>query len=57
MLRIRAIADEIAASQYDIVGLQELWVRSDFDYIKSKLDHKLPYSKYFLRYVGLCQCG
>jgi len=48
VLRTRAIADEIAASEYDIVALQELWVRSDYDYIKSKVDHKLPYSKYFL---------
>ncbi|KAG8739895.1 phospholipase C type enzyme, partial [Ceratobasidium sp. 414] len=46
--RIRAIGQEIAVSDYDIVGLQELWVRSDYEYIKSKLDRKLPYSKYFL---------
>ncbi|KAG8765427.1 phospholipase C type enzyme [Ceratobasidium sp. 428] len=46
--RTRAIGDEIAASNYDIVGLQELWVRSDYDYIKSRVDHKLPYSRYFL---------
>ncbi|KAG8693503.1 phospholipase C type enzyme [Ceratobasidium sp. 394] len=46
--RIRAIGDEIAVSNYDIVGLQELWVRADYEYIKSKLNHKLPYSKYFL---------
>ncbi|KAG9107311.1 phospholipase C type enzyme [Ceratobasidium sp. 392] len=48
VVRTRAIGDEIAASNYDIVGLQELWVRSDYHYIKSKVHHKLPYSKYFL---------
>ncbi|KAG8732193.1 phospholipase C type enzyme [Ceratobasidium sp. 423] len=48
VVRTRAIGDEIAASNYDIVGLQELWVQADYDYIKSKVAHKLPYSKYFL---------
>ncbi|CAE6457129.1 unnamed protein product [Rhizoctonia solani] len=48
IVRTRAIGDEIAASNYDIVGLQELWVQADFDYIKSKVAHKLPYSKYYL---------
>ncbi|CAE6500322.1 unnamed protein product [Rhizoctonia solani] len=47
-IRIRAIGDEIATSNYDIVGLQELWVEEDYNYIKSKVAHKLPYSKYFL---------
>ncbi|EUC53966.1 inositol phosphosphingolipid phospholipase C [Rhizoctonia solani AG-3 Rhs1AP] len=48
IVRARAIGDEIAASKYDIVGLQELQVQEDYDYIKSKLAYKLPYSKYFL---------
>ncbi|CAE6377282.1 unnamed protein product [Rhizoctonia solani] len=48
VVRTRAIGDEIAASNYDIVGLQELWVQGDYDYIKAKVAHKLPYSKYFL---------
>ncbi|KAG8731905.1 phospholipase C type enzyme [Ceratobasidium sp. 423] len=48
VVRTRAIGDEIAVSDYDIVGLQELWVQEDYDYIKVKVAHKLPYSKYFL---------
>ncbi|CAE6431897.1 unnamed protein product [Rhizoctonia solani] len=48
VIRTRAIGDEIAVSNYDIVGLQELWVQADYDYIKFKVAHKLPYSKYFL---------
>ncbi|KAJ1302602.1 hypothetical protein OPQ81_002919 [Rhizoctonia solani] len=48
IVRTRAIGDEIERSNYDIVGLQELWVQADYDYIKSKVAHKLPYSKYFL---------
>ncbi|CAE6446012.1 unnamed protein product [Rhizoctonia solani] len=48
VVRTRAIGDEIAASNYDIVGLQELWVQADYDYIKSRVAHKLPHSKYFL---------
>jgi sphingomyelin phosphodiesterase 2 len=48
-IRIRAIADEIASSQYDIVALQELWVQSDFDHVKARVAQRLPYSKYFLR--------
>ncbi|KAJ1305146.1 hypothetical protein OPQ81_000182 [Rhizoctonia solani] len=46
-LRIRAIGDEIAASNYNIVGLQELWVQEDYECIKVKVAHKLPYSNYF----------
>ncbi|KAH7338788.1 DNase I-like protein [Rhizoctonia solani] len=48
VVRTRAIGDEIAASNYDIVGLQELWVQADYDYIKTRVAHKLPHSKYFL---------
>ncbi|CAE6368165.1 unnamed protein product [Rhizoctonia solani] len=48
VVRTRAIGDEIAASNYDVVGLQELQVQEDYDYIKAKLAYKLPYSKYFL---------
>ncbi|CAE7138907.1 unnamed protein product [Rhizoctonia solani] len=48
VVRTRAIGDEIAASNYDVVGLQELQVQEDYDYVKSRLAYKLPYSKYFL---------
>lgn len=45
--RILAIADYLAASHYDIVGLQELWVYSDYQIIRNKVSKILPYSKYF----------
>lgn len=45
--RIRAIAEVLAASDYDIVGLQELWVQSDFQHVRNAVLKNLPYSKYF----------
>ncbi|KAF8518627.1 inositol phosphophingolipids phospholipase C [Gautieria morchelliformis] len=45
--RIRAIAEELAASSYDIIGLQELWVYADYEHVRAKLSDKLRFSKFF----------
>jgi sphingomyelin phosphodiesterase 2 len=52
-LRFRAIADELANSSpgYDVIALQEVWVRSDFEAIRVKLAATLPFSKFFYAYV------
>lgn len=47
--RLHAIADCISLEEYDIVALQEVWMREDFDYIKAKVASKLPFTKYFHR--------
>lgn len=49
--RIRAIADELAASNYDLIGLQELWVYADYELVRAKLVNKLRFSKFFYRCV------
>ncbi len=49
--RIAAIAAELANSDYDIVGLQELWVSSDYELVRSQVSDRLPYSKVFFRSV------
>ena len=51
--RIRAIAEELSASHYDLIGLQELWVYADYELVRTKLANKLRYSKFFYRYVQL----
>lgn len=45
--RIRAIAEYIAASEYDIVCLQECWVYKDFEYIRDEVLQTLPFSRFF----------
>ncbi|KAI9472404.1 MAG: Endonuclease/exonuclease/phosphatase [Benjaminiella poitrasii] len=45
--RLNAIADYISQQQYDIVALQEVWMWEDFDYLKEKIEHQLPFTKYF----------
>jgi sphingomyelin phosphodiesterase 2 len=49
--RIRAIASELAKSDYDIVALQEVWVAADYAHIRSNVSKILPYAKYFYSYV------
>jgi len=49
--RLRAIAHELAASSYDIISLQEIWVYSDYEYVRDSILSRLPYSKFFYRYV------
>ncbi|CAO3646910.1 unnamed protein product [Cunninghamella blakesleeana] len=46
-LRLKAIADTIKQSTYDIVTLQEVWVQKDFEYIKNINSINLPYAKYY----------
>lgn len=49
--RIAAIAQAFSDSSYDIVALQELWMYSDYELVKAKVAHKLPYAKYFHGWV------
>lgn len=51
--RLHAIAHYLAATDYDIVGLQELWLFEDFDYLKSVTKDVFPYTKYFYRSVSI----
>lgn len=48
--RIRAIGEVIAAGEYDVVCLQEVWLERDFALLKEKAKGSLPYSHYFYRY-------
>jgi hypothetical protein len=45
--RIRAIAEYLASSNYDVVGLQELWVYKDYEVIREEVAHNLPFSRFF----------
>lgn len=45
--RIAAIAQALSDSSYDIVALQELWVYSDYELIKTKAANRFPYAKFF----------
>ncbi|KAI0699382.1 DNase I-like protein [Cerioporus squamosus] len=53
--RVRAIANVLASSDYDIITLQELWVFSDFEYVRTAVSKKLPYAKFF--YSGALGAG
>ena len=50
-LRFRAIAEELAESSYDVIALQEVWVRADYEIIRSKAARRLPHAKFFHAYV------
>lgn len=45
--RLGAIADRIAEGDYDIVALQEIWVREDYVNLRKKTSSTLPYGKYY----------
>ncbi|KAI7863933.1 Endonuclease/exonuclease/phosphatase [Spinellus fusiger] len=45
--RLLAIADALCHADYDIIALQEVWVKEDFQCIKSRLSSRLPFAKYF----------
>jgi hypothetical protein len=45
--RIKAIASYLAASDYDVVCLQELWIYKDYEIVKKEVESKLPYSRFF----------
>ncbi|RPD65118.1 DNase I-like protein [Lentinus tigrinus ALCF2SS1-6] len=53
--RVRAIANVLASSDYDIITLQELWVYADFEYVRAVVSKKLPYAKFF--YSGALGAG
>ncbi|KAG8878595.1 phospholipase C type enzyme [Tulasnella sp. 331] len=53
--RIRALADFLSTSDYDIIALQELWVQADFQAIRNAVLKSLSYSKYF--YSGALGSG
>ncbi|KAI0032145.1 inositol phosphophingolipids phospholipase C [Vararia minispora EC-137] len=53
--RISAICDFLAASQYDIVCLQELWIYRDYEAVKLAVARRLGYAKFF--YSGALGAG
>ncbi|EPQ60245.1 DNase I-like protein [Gloeophyllum trabeum ATCC 11539] len=53
--RMAGIAKALAASDYDIVALQEVWVSADYALIRSSVAGRLPYAKYF--YSGALGAG
>lgn len=55
MIRMNAIAEELALGKYDIVCLQEVWSENDFIHIKKLTHNVLPYSHYF--YSGVFGSG
>ncbi|KAJ3973937.1 inositol phosphophingolipids phospholipase C [Lentinula raphanica] len=56
--RVVAIADELAnTEEYDIVTLQELWVYSDFEYVRESVGKYLPYAKFFYSWLNTVFSG
>jgi sphingomyelin phosphodiesterase 2 len=49
--RVAAIAQALSDSSYDIVALQELWVHSDYELVKTKVAKRFPYAKFFHGYA------
>ncbi|WWC87756.1 uncharacterized protein L201_002648 [Kwoniella dendrophila CBS 6074] len=47
LIRIKAIAEHLASSNYDIVCLQELWVYKDFEIVREAVRRNLPFSRFF----------
>lgn len=45
--RLHAIADELAATQYDVVALQEVWVEDDWRYIEHACREAYPHRRFF----------
>lgn len=46
-LRIKLIAQHLSENDYDIVFLQEVWIQSDFEYIRSKTLHRYTFAHMF----------
>ena len=46
--RLKAIATRLAASDYDVVALQEIWCQSDWQEIVKACAQNLPYTHYFV---------
>ncbi|RUS25608.1 DNase I-like protein [Jimgerdemannia flammicorona] len=53
--RLHAIADYLATTTHDIVGLQELWMSEDVDYLRATTKHVFPHLKYY--YSGVLGSG
>lgn len=45
--RIKAIAEYIGSSNYDIVCLQELWIYKDYEIVREEVLDNLPFSRFF----------
>ncbi|ORE03840.1 DNase I-like protein [Rhizopus microsporus var. microsporus] len=45
--RLAAIAKILSNGYYDIVALQEIWVYSDFEFLRKNIKHVFPFAKYF----------
>jgi sphingomyelin phosphodiesterase 2 len=45
--RIKAIAEHLKTSDYGVVGLQELWMRTDYEMLAEELSGTFPFSYYF----------
>ncbi|CAG2117581.1 unnamed protein product, partial [Medioppia subpectinata] len=45
--RIKLIAEHLVDHKYDIVFLQEIWVQSDFDYIRKATESEFKFSHFF----------
>jgi len=48
--RVRALANSLSNSEYDVVCLQELWCEDDYKYLKASCDNVFKYVHYFHRY-------
>lgn len=48
-IRIQAIGDELANGNYDVVSLQEVWCKNDFEKLHERTKDVLKYSHYFYR--------
>lgn len=46
-IRMKAIAEHLRTTDYAIIGLQEVWVRKDYEYLAKELSMAFPYSYYF----------
>lgn len=56
-VRFRAISAYLQQDHYDFVFLQEVWVKSDYQFLVNELREVLPFSRYFESGVigsGLC---
>ncbi|VDC08049.1 unnamed protein product [Peniophora sp. CBMAI 1063] len=53
--RVRAIADYLSSTRYDIVCLQELWVFRDYELVRTAVSGHLRFSKFF--YSGALGAG
>jgi sphingomyelin phosphodiesterase 2 len=56
LIRVKAIAEHLASSDYDIVCLQELWIHKEFELVRDRVVQALPYSRFFHTYVAFKLC-